>query len=85
MKLKLYRGCSYTSVDSTTPGQDLVRDSNNQVIAVIAFYRLGLFGICQSHVILLCSPFNLGFLPGHDVKENGDLNAGLRVSDVLNT
>jgi len=54
-------GGGYVSVDSSTPGQDVVRDSNNQVIVVLAFYRLGVFG----------------FLAGQEVKNNGDLNAGL--------
>ncbi|KAF8158910.1 alpha/beta-hydrolase [Mycena galopus ATCC 62051] len=42
-------------------GADLVPDSNNQVVAVVIQYRLGLFG----------------FLAGQQVKDNGALNAGL--------
>jgi len=51
-------GGGYASVDSSTTGQDIVRDSNNQVIVVLAFYRLGVFG----------------FLAGQEVKSDGDLN-----------
>ncbi|KAG8705770.1 hypothetical protein FRC09_002763 [Ceratobasidium sp. 395] len=39
----------------------MIRASNNSFIAVIIQYRLGMFG----------------FLPGAEVKKNGDLNAGL--------
>ncbi|KAE9407596.1 alpha/beta-hydrolase [Gymnopus androsaceus JB14] len=46
---------------SMYPGSDLLQEANNEVIAVLIQYRLGLFG----------------FLAGNDVKENGDLNAGL--------
>ncbi|KAF8824788.1 hypothetical protein HHX47_DHR7000555 [Lentinula edodes] len=42
-------------------GSDLLQQANNEVVAVIIQYRLGLFG----------------FLAGKNVKENGDLNAGL--------
>ncbi|KIK58006.1 hypothetical protein GYMLUDRAFT_171652 [Collybiopsis luxurians FD-317 M1] len=42
-------------------GSDLLQEAKNEVIAVVIQYRLGLFG----------------FLAGKDVKENGDLNAGL--------
>ncbi|KAJ3743975.1 Alpha/Beta hydrolase protein [Lentinula detonsa] len=42
-------------------GSDLLQEANNEVIAVVIQYRLGLFG----------------FLAGKDVQENGDLNAGL--------
>ncbi|KAL0579413.1 hypothetical protein V5O48_002584 [Marasmius crinis-equi] len=41
---------------------DLVRDSANSVVSVVIQYRLGLFG----------------FLAGNDIKQNGNLNAGLR-------
>jgi carboxylesterase type B len=43
-------------------GNDLVRESGGEVVAVIIQYRLGLFG----------------FLSGQKVKESGALNAGLR-------
>ncbi|KAJ4480046.1 Alpha/Beta hydrolase protein [Lentinula aciculospora] len=46
----------------TFTGSDLVREANNEIVLVIIQYRLGLFG----------------FLAGSEVKENGDLNAGLR-------
>lgn len=42
-------------------GNDLLRESNDNVIAVVVQYRLGLFG----------------FLAGEQVKEHGALNAGL--------
>jgi carboxylesterase type B len=42
-------------------GDDLIRESNNGVVAVIIQYRLGVFG----------------FLPGSAVKANGTLNTGL--------
>ncbi|KAJ3841175.1 Alpha/Beta hydrolase protein [Lentinula raphanica] len=42
-------------------GSDLLQEANNEVVAVVIQYRLGLFG----------------FLAGKEVKENGDLNAGL--------
>ncbi|KAE9408457.1 alpha/beta-hydrolase [Gymnopus androsaceus JB14] len=42
-------------------GSDLLREANNEIVAVIIQYRLGLFG----------------FLPGSEVKANGNLNAGL--------
>ncbi|KAF4614264.1 hypothetical protein D9613_008001 [Agrocybe pediades] len=42
-------------------GNNLIRESGEGVIIVLAQYRLGLFG----------------FLPGQKVKEGGDLNAGL--------
>ena len=51
---------SMTSYD----GNDLIRDSGGNVIAVLIQYRLGLFG----------------FLAGSDVKRDGVLNAGLRKS-----
>ncbi|KAF8824919.1 hypothetical protein HHX47_DHR7000333 [Lentinula edodes] len=44
------------------PGSDLMREANNGIVLVIIQYRLGIFG----------------FLAGSEVKENGDLNAGLR-------
>ncbi|KAJ3887754.1 Alpha/Beta hydrolase protein [Lentinula edodes] len=44
------------------PGSDLMREANNGIVLVIIQYRLGIFG----------------FLAGSKVKENGDLNAGLR-------
>lgn len=44
-------------------GNDLVNESGKTVIAVLIQYRLGLFG----------------FLAGRDVKQNGVLNAGLRM------
>ncbi|KAJ7692101.1 Alpha/Beta hydrolase protein [Mycena rosella] len=43
-------------------GEDLIRQSNRGIVAVIIQYRLGVFG----------------FLPGAEVKKNGALNAGLR-------
>ncbi|KAJ4480045.1 Alpha/Beta hydrolase protein [Lentinula aciculospora] len=43
------------------PGSDLMREANNEIVLVIIQYRLGLFG----------------FLAGSEVKNNGDLNAGL--------
>ncbi|KAJ3905868.1 Alpha/Beta hydrolase protein [Lentinula edodes] len=43
------------------PGSDLMREANNGIVLVIIQYRLGIFG----------------FLAGSEVKENGDLNAGL--------
>ncbi|KAJ7838686.1 alpha beta-hydrolase [Mycena leptocephala] len=42
-------------------GADLVQESNNQVVAVVIQYRLGLFG----------------FLAGQEMKDGGALNAGL--------
>ncbi|KAF7365126.1 Carboxylic ester hydrolase [Mycena venus] len=42
-------------------GAELVQESNNQVVAVVIQYRLGLFG----------------FLAGQQIKEGGALNAGL--------
>lgn len=42
-------------------GQDLVHNSQDQVVAVLIQYRLGLWG----------------FLPGAEVKKNGDLNVGI--------
>ncbi|KAJ4478531.1 Alpha/Beta hydrolase protein [Lentinula lateritia] len=44
------------------PGSDLMREANNGIVLVIIQYRLGIFG----------------FLAGSKVKENGNLNAGLR-------
>jgi cholinesterase len=44
-------------------GNDLIREANNGIIAVVIQYRLGLFG----------------FLPGQKVKDGGALNAGLRM------
>ncbi|KAJ3754100.1 Alpha/Beta hydrolase protein [Lentinula raphanica] len=44
------------------PGSDLMREADNKIVLVIIQYRLGLFG----------------FLAGSKVKQNGDLNAGLR-------
>ncbi|KAE9408456.1 alpha/beta-hydrolase [Gymnopus androsaceus JB14] len=46
-------------------GSDLLREANNEIVAVIIQYRLGLFG----------------FLPGSKVKANGSLNAGLLDQD----
>ncbi|KAE9408462.1 alpha/beta-hydrolase [Gymnopus androsaceus JB14] len=46
-------------------GSDLLREANNEIVAVIIQYRLGLFG----------------FLPGSEVKANGSLNAGLLDQD----
>jgi len=46
---------------SQYPGQNLVTDSHNRVIAVTIQYRLGAFG----------------FLAGHEVQTRGALNAGL--------
>ncbi|KAE9401270.1 alpha/beta-hydrolase [Gymnopus androsaceus JB14] len=40
---------------------DLLQEANNEVIAVVLQYRLGMFG----------------FLAGKDVKDDGDLNAGI--------
>ena len=53
-----YVGGSASSFD----GNDLVRESGEEVIAVVIQYRLGVFG----------------FLPGQQVKNAGALNAGLR-------
>ncbi|KAF7365111.1 Carboxylic ester hydrolase [Mycena venus] len=47
-------------------GADLVQDSNNEIVAVVIQYRLGLFG----------------FLAGQQVKDNGALNAGLLDQDL---
>ncbi|KAJ3732159.1 Alpha/Beta hydrolase protein [Lentinula guzmanii] len=47
------------------PGSDLMREANNEIVLVIIQYRLGLFG----------------FLAGSEVKEDGDLNAGLLDQD----
>ena len=44
---------SYVSVDSTTPGQDIVRDSDNTAIVVTVSYRLGVFGSFGSLCYLL--------------------------------
>ncbi|KAE9407595.1 alpha/beta-hydrolase [Gymnopus androsaceus JB14] len=55
------RGAYVSGNASMYPGSDLLQEANNEVIAVLIQYRLGLFG----------------FLAGNDVKENGDLNAGL--------
>ncbi|KAJ3921731.1 Alpha/Beta hydrolase protein [Lentinula edodes] len=49
------------------PGSDLMREANNGIVLVIIQYRLGIFG----------------FLAGSKVKENGDLNAGLRAGSVV--
>ncbi|KAE9408455.1 alpha/beta-hydrolase [Gymnopus androsaceus JB14] len=49
----------------TFEGSDLLREANNEIVAVIIQYRLGLFG----------------FLPGSEVKANGSLNAGLLDQD----
>ncbi|KAJ3970094.1 Alpha/Beta hydrolase protein [Lentinula raphanica] len=46
-------------------GSDVMREAHNEIILVIIQYRLGIFG----------------FLPGSEVKENGDLNAGLLDQD----
>ncbi|KAJ4480186.1 Alpha/Beta hydrolase protein [Lentinula aciculospora] len=46
---------------SSFHGSDLLQEASNEVVAVVIQYRLGLFG----------------FLAGKNVKENGDLNAGL--------
>ncbi|KAF8896534.1 Alpha/Beta hydrolase protein [Infundibulicybe gibba] len=46
-------------------GDDLIREANGGVVAVIIQYRLGVFG----------------FLPGAKVKQGGDLNAGLLDQD----
>lgn len=45
-------------------GNDLIRESNGGVVVVVIQYRLGV----------------LGFLPGAKVKQDGVLNAGLRMS-----
>ncbi|KAJ7115720.1 Alpha/Beta hydrolase protein [Mycena epipterygia] len=50
---------------STTNGEDIINQSNRGLVIVIIQYRLGLFG----------------FLPGAEVKKNGDLNAGLLDQD----
>ncbi|KIK62492.1 hypothetical protein GYMLUDRAFT_41945 [Collybiopsis luxurians FD-317 M1] len=50
---------------SSNPGGDLVRESHNEIVVVVIQYRLGLFG----------------FLPGSEVKANGNLNAGLLDQD----
>ncbi|KAF7311954.1 Carboxylic ester hydrolase [Mycena indigotica] len=44
-------------------GEDILNQSNRKVVVVIIQYRLGVFG----------------FLPGEKVKQNGALNAGLRM------
>ncbi|KAJ3934689.1 MAG: Alpha/Beta hydrolase protein [Lentinula lateritia] len=49
----------------TFTGSDLMREANNEILLVIIQYRLGLFG----------------FLAGSEVKEDGDLNAGLLDQD----
>ncbi|KAJ3852552.1 Alpha/Beta hydrolase protein [Lentinula lateritia] len=49
----------------TFAGSDLMREANNEILLVIIQYRLGLFG----------------FLAGSEVKEDGDLNAGLLDQD----
>jgi len=49
-------------------GNDLVRASQGQVVAVLIQYRLGLFG----------------FLAGQKVSEGGALNAGLRTFNAMN-
>ena len=46
----------------TFSGQDLIKESDYGVVAVIIQYRLGVFG----------------FLPGSEVLANGTLNVGLR-------
>ena len=46
----------------TFSGQDLIKESDYGVVAVIIQYRLGVFG----------------FLPGSEIRANGSLNAGLR-------
>ncbi|KAF9064189.1 Alpha/Beta hydrolase protein [Rhodocollybia butyracea] len=48
-------------------GSDLMTEAHNEIVLVIIQYRLGVFG----------------FLPGSEVKENGELNAGLRAGSVL--
>ncbi|KAJ7077232.1 Alpha/Beta hydrolase protein [Mycena epipterygia] len=50
---------------SSFNGEDLIRQSNRGIVAVIIQYRLGVFG----------------FLPGAEVKKNGALNAGLLDQD----
>ncbi|KAF9064188.1 Alpha/Beta hydrolase protein [Rhodocollybia butyracea] len=46
-------------------GSDIMTEAHNEIVLVIIQYRLGLFG----------------FLPGSEVKEDGDLNAGLLDQD----
>lgn len=64
-------------------GSDLLQQANNEVVAVIIQYRLGLFGISSpipisiSRYVIFTNPKYPGFLAGKNVKENGDLNAGL--------
>ncbi|KAG5221456.1 alpha/beta-hydrolase [Salix suchowensis] len=52
---------------ATFDGTNLVRESNDGVIVVTIQYRLGIFG----------------FMAGKKLKENGDLNAGLRESHSI--
>ncbi|TFK98312.1 Alpha/Beta hydrolase protein [Pterulicium gracile] len=57
-----FHGGGYASGNgSMYDGSQLVRESNNQIIAVVVQYRLGLFG----------------FLAGDQVERNGSPNAGL--------
>ncbi len=48
-------------------GNDILRESGGGVVLVIAQYRLGVFG----------------FLAGQKVKDDGELNAGLRTSSFF--
>ncbi|KIK58008.1 hypothetical protein GYMLUDRAFT_45569 [Collybiopsis luxurians FD-317 M1] len=57
----IHGGGYFDGSGSPYPGSDLVQEAKNEIVAVVIQYRLGL----------------LGFLAGKDVKENGDLNAGL--------
>ncbi|EIM89554.1 alpha/beta-hydrolase [Stereum hirsutum FP-91666 SS1] len=54
-------GGGYAAGSASDEAQDFVKETGFQVISVNPQYRLGLFG----------------FLPGHEVKEGGALNAGL--------
>jgi len=54
-------GGGYMAGNADMTGEDLVHNSQDQVVAVLIQYRLGLWG----------------FLPGSEVKKNGDLNVGL--------
>ncbi|KAJ7149815.1 Alpha/Beta hydrolase protein [Mycena crocata] len=63
--LFLMLGGGYLAGSANANGEDLIRQSNQGIVAVIIQYRLGVFG----------------FLPGTEVKKNGALNAGLLDQD----
>jgi hypothetical protein len=70
----------YVAGNADSTGEDLVHNANDEIVAVLIQYRLGLFGMLSLPIRLPQEgpEFLSGFLPGSEVKNNGDLNAGIR-------